>query len=73
MHGAPLTHQSGVFKELVAGLKGHLLQRGRVGPDGEAVEGFVDALEAHVVGHQRQVPGVHLDAWRTQDVYIQGG
>lgn len=45
------TQHSGLFQKLIAGLKGHLLQRGAVGLNAEAVEGFVHAFKAHVISH----------------------
>lgn len=56
-----LTQHGGLLQELVAGLEGHLLQGGGARADGVAVQRLVDALVAHVVGHQRQVPRIHLD------------
>lgn len=58
-----LTEHGGLFEEFVAGLKSHLLQGRGVGADGMPVQRLVDALEAHVVGDQRQVSGVNLDTW----------
>lgn len=45
------TQHSGLFQKFIAGLKGHLLQRGAVGLNAEAVEGFVHAFKAHVISH----------------------
>lgn len=58
-----LTQHGGLFEELVASLKSHLLQRRWVGPDGVAVQRLINALEAHVVRHQRQMSGIHLNTW----------
>lgn len=55
------TQHRGLLQKLVTGLKGHLLQRGAVGLNGESVQRLVHALEAHVVGHEREMARVHLD------------
>ena len=62
------TKQGCGLQELHCSFETHLLQRRRVRLHCDAVESFVAALERHVVGDERQVVVVDVDAVRCEDV-----
>ena len=67
--------EAGVDQEVHGRLKGDLLQRGRVGGDGQAVEALVEPLARHVVRQQGQVPVVDHDLVGAKHAldFLQGG
>lgn len=55
----PLTHHCCFFQKFVAGFKCHLLQRGGVGLNSNAIQWFINSFKTHVICHKRKVSRVY--------------
>ncbi len=63
------TWKKSVLEELQACLEGHLLQGRSVRSYAYAIKWLVHALEGHVVGNERQVPVVYVDAVGAENLF----
>lgn len=63
----PFTHHCCILQEFVAGFKRHLLQRGGVGLNSNAIQWFVKSFKTHVICHKWKVSRVYHNSLKHKE------